>query len=76
MDEEIVEFVEKLQGWHEHQVSQLKQIVDSKASSFVINDVEVLSDSDLGKGLKAGVKLSLELLGQLPFTLNYEDTEE
>lgn len=72
---ELVEFVESLQQWHERQVHPLKQIVDKKDAVIQIDGIEIEPESDMAKGLRFGVGLSLEFLGKLPFSVSIDDEE-
>jgi len=76
MSVDFVEFVNDLQRWHEHQVQQLRLVVDNKDSGLKIGDMEIEVDSDLAKGFRAGVATSLQLLGELPFTVMEEEEDD
>ena len=70
---EIEEFVEKLQAWHANKVGQLKQITDQRDAVLQIGDMEIEPGTDLARGFRAGVAVSLELLGKLPFSVSHGD---
>ena len=65
-DEEIIEFVEQLQSWHEHQIKQLKLVVSQGDCQLVIGEKTILAGSELAKGIKIVVNISLGLFGELP----------
>ncbi len=65
---EVEEFVEKLQKWHAHKVAQLKQITEQADAVIHIGDMEIEPLTDMAKGFRVGVLISLELLGKLPFS--------
>ena len=67
---EIEEFVEQLDAWHSHKVAQLQQIIDNDDCSIQIGDITIESDTDLAKGFRAGVQVSLEFLGKLPYSVS------
>ena len=73
MSVDFVEFVNDLKRWHEHQVGQLQIVLENKDAVLKIGDMEIDPDSDLAKGFRAGISVSLELLGELPFTVKEED---
>lgn len=72
---EIAEFVEKLQGWHDHKVAQLRQITEQKDAYIVVGKKTIDAGSELAKGIRFGVEISLELLGKLPFSVSHNDDD-
>lgn len=72
---EIEEFVEQVLAWHTNRVAQLRQITENKDAVIQIGDVEIEPDSDAAKGFRAGVAVSLELLGKLPFSVSCNENE-
>lgn len=72
----IEDFVEKLQLWHENKVSQLRQITSNKDAVIEIGDLKIEPDSDMAKGFRVGVIVSLELLGKMPFSISQNDEDE
>lgn len=69
IDQETAELLEKLGDWHQHKVKQLQLILDNKDADMLIADIEIKAGSDIAKGLRIGVMLSLQYLGKLPFTI-------
>lgn len=76
MSEEILEFIEQLQEWHDNKVIQLLRVTDSEYEDMEINGQKVDAKSDYASGIRTGVSLSLSLLGKLPFELKKSDEEE
>ena len=75
-DFEIEAFINTLQIWHKNQVEQLRQVLENKDSDIHLGDMVFPSDSDAAKGIRAGIKVSLELLGELPFTVTKNEQQE
>ena len=67
IDGDIAEFIQILEKWHEHKIIQLKTIIDNKDTDLDIEGDKIKADSDMAKGIRFGVALSLHLLGDLPF---------
>lgn len=77
MDEnELIEFIEKLQNWHKQNVEQLSQVLENKeAEFFEVNGEKYSVDSEFVQGYKGGVNLALNFFGKLPFTMEVKDAE-
>ena len=75
-NEELIEFIQKLQLWHGHKTEQLQQIVDHKDAAIEIGDMTIPAESQMAKGIRIGVRLSLGMLGELPFSLQEKEQEE
>jgi len=69
VNDEIAWVFEKLEQWHSIRTNQLKTILEHKDAPIKLDGVHIEPDTDLAKGLRIGVMLSLELLGKLPFSL-------
>ena len=67
---EIEEFIEKLQEWHANKVRMLKKITEHKDAVMQIGDMEIAPGTDMAKGFRAGVHISLALLGKLPISVS------
>lgn len=70
IDDETAEIIKQLEKWHSSQVNQLNKILAHKESVLNIADIEIKPNTDLAKGLRIGVMLSLKLLGELPLSLD------
>jgi len=67
-NEEMIEFIEAVQGWHENHVAQLQLIIDNSDAEMDFGGVKIEADSDLAKGIRTGVQVALAQLGKLPFS--------
>ncbi len=70
MGGDIAEFIQLLQKWHKHRTTQLKTIIDNKDTDLMIEEDKIKADSDMAKGVRFGVALSLHMLGDLPFSVS------
>lgn len=73
---EIEEFVEQILAWHTNRVAQLRQITENEDAVIQIANIEIEPDSDVAKGFRAGVAVSLEFLGKLPFSVSRNEDDE
>ena len=69
IDSDTKEFLEFVQDWHKMQTNQLRLITEKKAKSIKFGNQEIDGDSDVAKGIRIGVSLALDLLGELPFNV-------
>jgi len=72
IDDETAEVFRKLQQWHFNRTNQLKTLLEHKDAPISVADIQIEPNTDLAKGMRIGVMLSLELLGKLPFSLEEE----
>lgn len=72
----IDEFASDLIQWHQHHVSQLWLIVENKDMDITLNGMPLAADSDTANGIRVGVKIALQHLGELPFKLEDEGDEQ
>lgn len=70
MDAETLEIIEQLIEWHNSKVESLRLVENHKDASIMLNDIEIKPDSDIHKGIRAGITIALESLGELPISLN------
>jgi hypothetical protein len=73
---EIEEFVDKLQEWHGDKVAQLRQITENRDATIQLRDITLEPGSDIAAAFRAGVAVSLEILGKLPFSASHDDDIE
>ena len=74
---ELREFVEVIQDWHEKQITQLDRILNTPNTTEIRlgeSDPIVFADNE-AVAFKAGVRIALQYLGKLPFTVDDEDDE-
>jgi hypothetical protein len=69
-DDGVIEFIEHVQTWHARMTAQLSEIVNNKGASIQVGDKLIAADSDIAKGIRFGVGLSLDMLGELPFKVD------
>lgn len=74
---EIQEFVEQLTKWHKFQVQQLQTVLDHPDAriKFTHDEGDIELSEEQSKGFRAGVRMSLQRLGTLPFTVATTDGE-
>lgn len=68
-DQEFIEVIQKLQGWHASQVAQLRLITDNRTAELKLGEQLIAADSDMAKGVRLGVLIALDRLGKLPFSV-------
>lgn len=64
---DVAEFIQLLEKWHTHKTTQLKTIINNKDVDLDIEGDKIKANSDMAKGVRFGVALSLHMLGDLPF---------
>ncbi len=74
-NEEVIELVTLLQQWHENKTGQMRKIIEHKDADIHINDITIAADSEIAKGLRFGIGMSLELIGKLPFSVSLNEVE-
>lgn len=67
---DIAEFIQLLEEWHKHKTTQLKTIIANKDTDLDIDGNKIKADSQMAKGIRFGVALSLQMLGDLPFEIS------
>lgn len=75
---DLEDFAQHIQAWHSNRVGQLQQILDHKDAPIRLEGAEgtvVEITGEQAKGFRAGVRLSLELLGTLPFSVTQDEEE-
>lgn len=75
-DPAVIEFTEQLQRWHASRVANLQLILDHPESTLKMGNVEINGDSDIAKGIRAGIRIALDQLGKLPFSVTPCTAEE
>ena len=73
INDEIVGFIELLQQWHKNKTAQLRAIIVHDDLDMDIDGRKIAAKSELAKGIRFGVALSLDLLGNLPFLISKND---
>jgi hypothetical protein len=76
MSEELGELVEAIQKWHQIGLRQLKEVTEHPDAEIKVGDNTYSADSDIAKGIRFGVSLSLMFLGKLPFTISANEDED
>lgn len=77
MSNELVEALQKVQKWHQHQVDQLKMVTEQHTdASIVLGDVTLEPETDLHKGFRMGVMVALNQLGELPFSIQATKSDD
>ncbi|WP_417595021.1 hypothetical protein [Oceanospirillum sp.] len=72
---EVMDFIERLEHWHEKEIAQLQFIVDNPDADINLDGEEIAGDSTLGKGIRIGLELALWRLGKLPFATQQHEAE-
>ena len=67
---DIAEFLQLLEKWHESRATQLKMIIDNEDTDLMLEDHKIKADSDMAKGIRVGVAIALDSLGDLPFSVS------
>ena len=75
-DPAVIEFTKQLQNWHASRVANLQLILDHPEASLKLGDAEIKGDSDIAKGIRAGVLIAMDQLGKLPFSVTPCTDEE
>lgn len=75
---EFIEFTNQLSNWHESRVQNLQLILDKPDANLKLGTTLIKAESDLAKGVRIGIRLALEQLGRLPFSVTHcaVDVEE
>lgn len=80
MDDDVVEVIQQLMGWHERQVADLQTIVDAKQVSEIRmgpgGEDDLVLSGDKAKGFRMGVAYALTRLGKLPISLSATEDDE
>ena len=68
---DILELVSALEKWHKNNKKQLTLLVEGTEQVFVkgTNDDEIEVKGELLKGLRLGALMALEVIGELPFSI-------
>lgn len=74
IDGDIEEFIQLLEKWHKHQTEQLKALINNKNADIDIEGDRIKADSEMAKGIRFGITLSLHMLGSLPFEISTNKT--
>lgn len=74
-DDDILVVIKDLQSWHGNKIAQLQQILDHKDSDIVISDIEIVTGSDVARGVRIGVMLAIDMLGKLPIVVESNSDE-
>ena len=69
-DPATLEFIQGLEAWHNSRITQLQLVIDNKDSDIVLGDVTIPHDSDSAKGIRTGLAIAVDILGELPFQLS------
>lgn len=75
-DSDVVEVLQNLINWHSNKSEQLHLIQNNMNADIVFGDTRIPANSDLAKGIRIGVAISLEALGNLPIRLAKQETNE
>jgi hypothetical protein len=73
-DQEVIDFVQLLQHWHEKQIEQLETIISHEDADLVLGEKTIPAGSELAKGIRIGVNISLNMIGKLPFSLKKNES--
>lgn len=81
MDEQMVEVIQQLMGWHERQVTDLQTIVDATQVAEIRmgpegGENDLVLSGDKAKGFRIGVAYALTRLGKLPISLTATSDDE
>ncbi|MCG8996688.1 hypothetical protein LH435_15355 [Laribacter hongkongensis] len=68
-NQEFMDFIGQLQEWHAGQVEQLRLITENRAVGLKLGEREIEADSDIAKGIRLGILIALDRLGELPFSV-------
>ena len=76
INQEFIDFTKQLQDWHANRVKQLQLITENRTADLRLGDREISAGSEIAKGIRLGVLLSLDQLGKLPFSVTPCKIEE
>ena len=75
-NQEFMDFIGQLQDWHAGQVVQLRLITENRAVDLKFGEREIEAGSDIAKGIRLGILIALDRLGELPFSVEPREVME
>ncbi len=65
---DLLEFAEFIEEWYEKKVGMLKLIIKNDSATIQIGDTTFDAEDRISRGIRLGIILALDLIGELPFS--------